>query len=362
MRKTQNGAKRPRDDSHNKPLKFIRGLTLSQHPPEQRKDLFLMKLQDVAKSQSLDTRDFEGYTIRERFAKVGWEQLLNLKCDKVYKRVVIQWTASLSRNGDTLTSIVDEKSYTITPAVIRDILKVDTRTDLPYACFNINDFQPTTENKIRWLEACKTVFGTVEDVKSYKGWYNSSRMTPLVKILSRIGTSTFLQGLTMMASVKAQGIWLLHSLFTGEDLYSFAHIMIDNIWDMYEKEHRKIIPYGNYISEILNRLGAVSKDEYVEVAPPGYRLISRVSFSGLSFSESPTEYIIDDYKQRIKFPKIVTEGEAPVDPPSTPQQPSNPLVNMTNCGKVYKDQKNTAVFIQPTSPYFIHNIRTLLQM
>ncbi|GKD84848.1 hypothetical protein Tco_1356002 [Tanacetum coccineum] len=305
MRKTQNGAKRPRDDTRNRPLKFIHGLTLSQHPLEQREDLFLMKLEDVMKAKSLHPTEFEGYTVRERFAKVGWEQLLNFKCDKIYKRVVIQWTASLSRNGDTLTGIVDGKSYTITPAVIRDLLKVDTRTDLPYARYNINDFQPTKEeNKIRWLEASKTVFGTVEAVKSCNGMYSISKMTPLVEILSRIVTSTFLQGVEKMDYVSAQCIWLLHSLFTGEYLFSFAHIMIDNIWDMYEKEHRIFIPYGNYISEILDRLGAVSKDEYVEVPPPlpslplGHLFIWRSSVHNLRYSESPTEYIIDDYAKQ----------------------------------------------------------------
>ncbi|GKB43246.1 hypothetical protein Tco_0888188 [Tanacetum coccineum] len=292
MRKTQNGAKRPRDDSHNKPLKFIRGLTLSQHPLEQRKDLFSMKLKDDVIAKSLHPTEFDGYTVKERFAKIGWEQLLNFKCDKIYKRVVIQWTASLSRKGDTLTGIVDEKSYKITPAVIRDLLKVDTRTDLPYARYNINDFQPTTEeNKIRWLEASKTVFGTLEDVKSWNGMYGIFKMTPLFKILLRIGTSTFLKGVEKM-------------------------------------------------DYILNRLGAMSKDEYVEVVPPQDRIVSRESVCGLKFSESPTEYIIDDRtkQQRITFPKIVTEGEAPVEPTGIPRAPSNPHVNMTNMENLINKQ------------------------
>ncbi|PWA53278.1 hypothetical protein CTI12_AA448020 [Artemisia annua] len=321
MMQSRNGAKRPRDDTRNRPLDFIPGLRLSRHPSEQRKDLFLMKFDDVAKAKSLHPTEFEGYTIRERFAKMGWEQLLNFKCDKIYRRVVIQWTASLSRNGDELTGIVDGKSYTITPKNIRDILKVDTRTDLPYAWFNKLDFQTTTdENKLRWVNACTTVFGTHEDAKATNGWYLRSKMTPLAKVLWLIGASTFYPRAENMIYVGAHEIYLLHALFTGEYLYSFAHLMIDDIWSMYENEHRQIIPHGYYISEILNRLGAVIKDEYVEVVPPQYRVISRESIPELKFSESPTEYIIDDLQkvQRVTFLKNIKPGVASRKSPQPP--------------------------------------------
>ncbi|GKA68113.1 hypothetical protein Tco_0768030 [Tanacetum coccineum] len=345
-----NGAKRPRGDTRNKPLDFIPGVRLSRHPPEQRKDLFLMKFDDpislsetplvmgpdvfvdaskglfsltsqfddVAKAKSLHSTEFEGYTIRERFAKVGWEQLLNFKCDKIYRRVVIQWTASLSTNGDELTGIVDGKSYTITPTIIRDLLKVGTRTDLPYAWFNKTDFH--------WVNACKTVFGTYEDAKATNGWYLTSKMTPLAKVLWLIWGSTFYPRAENMNHVGAHEIYLLHTLFTGEYLFSFAHLMIDDIWSMYENEHRRIIPHGYYISEILDRLGAVSKDEYVELVPPRYRIISRESIPELKFSESPTEYIIDDLHkvQRVTFLKNVKPGVAPRKSPQSPLENKPP--------------------------------------
>nr|GEY28599.1 hypothetical protein [Tanacetum cinerariifolium] len=313
----QNGAKRPRDDSHDKPLEFICGLRLSQHPPEQRKDLFLKKLKDVAKTKSLHPTEFEGYTIRERFAKVGWEQLLDFNCEKIYRRVVIQWTSSLSKNGDELTGIVNGKPYTITPAVIRDLLGVDTRTDMSYARLSKADFRITTdEKKIRWLEACKTVFGTYEDAKAKNGWYLRSKMTPLVKVLWLIGASTFNPRAENMNFVRAREIYLLHALSTGEYLYSFAHVMINNIWNMYEFADQQTIPHGHYISEILDRLGAVSNDEYIQVVPPQYRLISRESIYGIRFSESPVEYIIDDCEnfQRVTFSKKVIQGEGPYEP------------------------------------------------
>ncbi|GJS32665.1 hypothetical protein Tco_0531047 [Tanacetum coccineum] len=313
----QNGAKRPRDDSHDKPLEFICGLRLSQHPPEQQKDLFLKKLKDVAKTKSLHPTEFEGYTIRERFAKVGWEQLLDFNCEKIYRRVVIQWTSSLSKNGDELTGIVNGKPYTITPAVIRDLLGVDTRTDMSYARLSKADFRITTdEKKIRWLEACKTVFGTYEDAKAKNGWYLRSKMTPLVKVLWLIGASTFNPRAENMNFVRAREIYLLHALSTGEYLYSFAHVMINNIWNMYEFADQQTIPHGHYISEILDRLGAVSNDEYIQVVPPQYRLISRESIYGIRFSESPVEYIIDDCEnfQRVTFSKKVIQGEGPSEP------------------------------------------------
>ncbi|GJW22557.1 hypothetical protein Tco_0033179 [Tanacetum coccineum] len=340
MTKSRNGGKRPREEAHDKPLEsvsfialsqhppaFISGLTLSQHPPEQRKDFFLRKVNDVVRAKSLHPTDFEGYTIRERFAKMGWEQLLNFNCDKIYRRVVIQWTASLSRNGDELTGIVDGKSYTITPKNIRDLLEVDTCTDLPYSRFNEAYFQATTdENRERWLEACTTVFGTHENAKKTSEGYDKSKMNPLVKILWEIGVTTFHPRLDEdMNYVQAREICLLHALFTGNYLYSFAHLMIDDIWDMYEHEHRKTIPHGYYISEILSRLGAVSKDEYTEVISPQYRLISRKSFFlDLEFTESPTEYIIDDREtyQRVTFPKKVKQGETPREP-----LPHIPVVN-----------------------------------
>ncbi|PWA81384.1 hypothetical protein CTI12_AA188720 [Artemisia annua] len=307
-----------------KALKFIPGLTLSQHPPEQRKNLFLWKFINIMNAKSLHPTEFEGYTIRERFAKMGWEQLLNFQCDKIYKRVVIQWTATLSRNGDKLTGVVDGKSYTITPAVIRDLLKVDTRTDLPYVRFKEADLLTTTdENKVRWREACRVVFGTHEDVQPTNGWYPRSKMTPVVQVLWRIGVSTFHpRFLDYLYSVSAREIYLLHALFTGDYLYSFAHLMIDDIWDMYEHEHKKFIPHGYYISEILNRLGAVSKDESGEVVPPLCRLITRETFfPDLRFSESPAEYIIvAGATQRVTFPKKVKQGEAPRKFPQQPLQ------------------------------------------
>ncbi|GJU65666.1 RNA-directed DNA polymerase, eukaryota, partial [Tanacetum coccineum] len=94
-----------------------------------------------------------------------------------------------------------------------------------------------------------------------------------------------------MNRIGAHEIYLLHALFTGEYLFSFAHLMIDDIWSMYENEHRRIIPPGYYISEILDRLGAVSRYEHVEVVPPQYRIISRESIPELKFSESPMEYV-----------------------------------------------------------------------
>ncbi|KAK1408338.1 hypothetical protein QVD17_40029 [Tagetes erecta] len=131
MRRVVIGVKRGRDDTgthNNEGLEFIPGLTLSQHPAGIRKDLFMKKLNSVIRSKSLHPTELEGYTIRERFHKMGWEKLLNMPCDKIYKRLVIQWVASLSRNGDELTGTVDGKLYTITPKIIRDVLGVDTRT------------------------------------------------------------------------------------------------------------------------------------------------------------------------------------------------------------------------------------------
>nr|GEX88926.1 hypothetical protein [Tanacetum cinerariifolium] len=313
--KSWNGAKRPRGGTRNKPLDFIRGLRLSRHPPEQRKDLFLKKFDDVAKAKSLHPTEFEGYTIRERFAKVGCEQLLNFKCDKIYRRVVIQWTASLSRNGDELTGIVDGKSYTITPTIIRDLLKVDTRTDLPYALFNKTDFQTTTgETKLRWVNACKTVFGTYEDAKAINGWYLRSKMTPLAKVLWLIGGSTFYPRAEKMNRIGAHEIYLLYALFTGEYLFSFVHLMIDDIWR------------------------AVSRYEYVEVVPPQYRIISRESIPELKFSESPMEYIINDMEKvlRVTFLKKVKPGVAP-QPPFENKPPQmrvpDPYMDMTKLQK-----------------------------
>lgn len=191
------------------------------------------------KAKPLHTKEFEGYTIRERFERMGREQLLSFDCEKIYKRVVIQWTSSLSRNGDELTGIVDGKSYTITPEIIRDLLKVDTRTDFPYSCFNVADFQTTTNENNRWNEACKTVFGLIENVKKGFGGYQRLQMTPLVQILWRIGVCTFHPRLEDMNCVLAREIYLLHALFTGDYLYSFAHLMIDDIWDMYEDKNRR---------------------------------------------------------------------------------------------------------------------------
>lgn len=169
------------DWGHNEALEFIPESTSSQYPPEKPIDLSKNKFKNIIVAKSLHPTEFNGYTIRERFAKMGWEQLLDFECDKIYRRIVIDWTASLSRKGDELTGIVDGKPYTISPTIIRDLLKVDTRTDLPYARFNQADFQTITdENEIRWLEACKTVFGRELDKNVA---ISHLEMTPVVKIL-----------------------------------------------------------------------------------------------------------------------------------------------------------------------------------
>ncbi|PWA92354.1 hypothetical protein CTI12_AA080070 [Artemisia annua] len=366
MMLTRCGAKRSRDEARNKPLQFIPGLTLSQHPPEQRKDLFLQKLEDIVIAKSLHPTEFEGYTIRERFAKMGWEQLLNFKCDKIYRRVVIQWTASLSRNGDELTGIVDGKPYTITPTIIRDLLKVDTRTDLPYERFKEADLQTTTdENKRRWIEACTTVFGTHADLKETPNGYERDKMIPLVQILWRIGLWTFHPRIEDIYFVKVREIYLLHALFTGDYLYSFAHLMIDDIWDMYEQEHRNYIPHGYYISLILNKLGAVSKDESVEMVPSMFRLISRDSFfPDLKFSESPTEYIIDvRVTQQTTFPKKVKVGEAPRQPPhQIPQPPFQKMPSQIHVPDPHVDMTKLENLIIKQSFQFQNQQNALIMM
>ncbi|GJW97041.1 hypothetical protein Tco_0178849 [Tanacetum coccineum] len=341
---TRCGAKRARDEAHNRPLQ----LTLFQHPPEQRRDLFLQKLKDVVIAKSLHPTEFEGYTVRERFAKLGWEQLLNFKCDKIYRRVVIQWTTSLSRNGDELTGIVDGKSYTITPTIIRDLLKVDTRTYVPYVRFKEADLQTSTdENKRRWIDACTTVFGTHEDLKETPNGYERDKMISLVQIMWRIGVWTFHPCIEDIYFVKAREIYRLHELFMGDYLYSFAHLMIDDIWDMYEQEHRNYIPHGYYVSLILNKLGAVSKDESVEMVPSMFHLISRnLFFPDLKFSESPTEYIIDArVTQQDTFPKKV---KVAVPDPQIPQPPfqkmppqipvPDPQMDMTKLQNLIQEQ------------------------
>lgn len=324
MNPSKVGVKRRRDDES---LRYIPRLTLSQHPHGQRKHLFMMKLNTIIRSKSLHPTQFEGYTVRERFERMGWEQLLKFSCDKIYKRVVIQWTASLSRNGDELTGIVDGKSYTITPTIIRDLLGVDTRKDLPYARFNKAELETNTvENKRRWVEACKTVFGIEENAKKKNKGYDRSKIAPLVKILWQIGLWTFHPRLVqsfMDDEIYRHEIYLLHALFTGDYLYSFAQLMIDNIWDMYEHEHQQNIPHGYYLSEVLYLLGAVSEDEYVEIVSPQCREISRIAFHrDLAFSESSTEYIIDDREteQRVTFPKVI-QGEAVPRVSQTPLQP-----------------------------------------
>lgn len=196
---------------------------------------------------------------------------------------------------------------------------------MPYARFNEADLlTKTAENKKRWLEACKTVFGVAEHAKKgLQGRYQKSKMTPLMQILWRIGGSTFDPRFPMYEIYRRE-IYLLHAVFTGDYLYSFAHLMIDDIWGMYEHEHQQNIPHGYYISEILNRLGAVSEDEYVEVITPQYRQITRILLSSLHFSESHNEYIIDDRvtEQQVTFPKKVTIEEASPQPPLRFPQPS----------------------------------------
>lgn len=318
---------------HIEALEVIPASTLSGCPPEQPIDLSRNKSTNIIVAKSLHPTDFYGYTIRERFAKMGWEQLLDFDSDKIYRRIVIDWTTSLSRKGDELTGIVDGKPYTISPAIIRDLLKVDTRTDLPYARFNHADFQTLTdENEIRWLEACKTVFGRGLDKNVVISYLE---MTPLVKILWGIGLWTFHPRLNNTNCVLAREIYLLHALYTGEYLYSFAHLMIDDIWSMYEDEYQKTVPHVYYLSEILTRLGAVSQDELVEVVDLSHRQIRRSSFPDLRFSESPTRYIIYDrvLKQQVTFLKKAIEVEAPPQSPPHLIPTPNPLADKNNNSK-----------------------------
>ncbi|GKC79222.1 hypothetical protein Tco_1129996, partial [Tanacetum coccineum] len=258
-------------------------------------------------SGHIEALEFIPASTLERFAKMGWEQLLDFDTEKIYRRIVIDWTASLSRKGDELTGIVDGKPYTISPTIIRDLLKVDTRTDLPYARFNQADFQTITdENEIRWLEACKTVFGRELDKNVVISYLE---MTPL--------------------------IYLLHAVYTGEYLHSFAHLMIDDIWSMYEDEYQKTIPRVYYLSEILTRLGAVSQDELIEVVDLSHRQITRSSFRDLRFSETPTRYIIYDrvLKQQVTFLKKAIEVEAPPQSPPHLMPIPNPHADKTNNSK-----------------------------
>nr|XP_043634766.1 uncharacterized protein LOC122605871 [Erigeron canadensis]XP_043634767.1 uncharacterized protein LOC122605871 [Erigeron canadensis] len=321
--------------AHNTPFRFNHKLTLSQHPREHRKGLFIQKYRNIVMAKALHPTDFQGYTIRERFVKMGWGQLLNLNCDKIYRRVVIQWMSTLSKDGDELTGKVDGKSYTITPVIIRNLLGVDTRTDLPYARFNKEEFQANTdENKRRWIDARKIVFGLNEDSNAGLGEFHKSKMTPLVKILWQIGVWTFYPRLGDIDCdfLRTHEIYLLHALFTGDYLYRFAHLMIDDIWDMYEHEYRKIIPHGYYISEILSHLGAVHENESVETVPLPYRSLSKKSFPDLEFSESPTTYLVADrvLGQRVVLQKEVIEGKSLLQPPHHQMPGPSPHPDMTN--------------------------------
>ncbi|GJY03063.1 hypothetical protein Tco_0361215 [Tanacetum coccineum] len=311
-------------------------------------------------SGHIEALEFIPASTLERFAKMGWEQLLDFDSDKIYRRIVIDWTASLSRKGDELTGIVDGKPYTISPTIIRDLLKVDTRTDLPYARFNQADFQTITdENEIRWLEACKTVFGRELDKNVVISYLE---MTPLVKILWGIGLWTFHPVLmTRIVFWPVRSIFFtqciqeeetifskridLDGLLTSKverfrnpqriDLDGFAHLMIDDIWSMYEDEYQKTIPRVYYLSEILTRLGAVSQDELIEVVDLSHRQITRSSFRDLRFSETPTRYIIYDrvLKQQVTFLKKAIEVEAPPQSPPHLMPIPNPHADKTNNSK-----------------------------
>ncbi|GKC53394.1 hypothetical protein Tco_1076139 [Tanacetum coccineum] len=199
--------------------------------------------------------------------------------------------------------------------------------------------------------------GTIahEDAKVIEPYgYEVKKMTPLVHILWGIGVWTFHLCIEDIYWVKACEIYLLHALYTGDYLYSFAHLMIDDIWDMYEQEQRNAIPHGCYISEILNRLGAVSNDEYVEVISHECRIISTNSFFPyLIFSESPTEYIIDARRTglRVTFPKKLKQGEVPCQPPPQfglpPQIPK--LQNLTNKQSSHNEKQNNVLITMITN-------------
>ncbi|XP_071702095.1 uncharacterized protein [Rutidosis leptorrhynchoides] len=240
---------------------------------------------------------------------MGWEQLLNLNCEKIYRRVVIEWMSSLTRNGDELSGIVDGRCYSITPAVIREVLGVDTRKDVLYGRFS------EIPNGRRWVVACNTIFGPDEDRALYEEYESDGKqykiyehwlMTPLAQILWEILFSELHRDSTLPSGVWPREIYLLHAFVTGDYLYSFALLMIDDIWNMYEDENQHNIPHGSYISIILNSLGAVSKDECAEMVSPEDCIVSRRTFGGLLFfSESSSECALyDDTSEKDQtFPK-----------------------------------------------------------
>nr|XP_043635128.1 uncharacterized protein LOC122606229 [Erigeron canadensis] len=218
---------------------------------------------------------------------------------------------------------------------------------------------PLQKTKLDGLKAARLSSGEEnEDIKAKEG-YEISMMTPLAKILWRIAKSTFISRDFLLTSIYPREIHLLHALLTGDYLYSFAHLMIDDIWDMYEQQDRRYIPYGNYISEILCRLGAVFEDENVKVVPSIDSVMSVGSFGMLEFSESPTEHIIYDrgMEERITFPNQGTR-EAPPQPQPTnlfsqtyqdmpPQTPvPSPNVEMTNLFTKFQNlmDKQSSIF------------------
>nr|GEV83064.1 hypothetical protein [Tanacetum cinerariifolium] len=375
---TRCGAKRARDEAHNRPLQ----LTLFQHPPEQRKDLFLQKLKDVVIAKSLHPTEFEGCTVRERFAKLGWEQLLNFKCDKIYRHVVIQWTASLSRNEDELTGIVDVKSYTITPTIIRDLLKVDTRTYVPYVRFKEADLQTSTdENKRRWIEACTTVFGTHEDLKETPNGHYIRHGYYISFILNKLGTVSKNESVEMVPSMfrlisrnlffpdlkfsessteyiidarVAQQATFPKKVKVGEaphqtppqihvsgphmDMTKLQNLINDQSFQLQNQQNELILMVTKLQKQLEGQvLEAKFREEEMEKSLVS-NLRMQLEHQALEIEQSSTEYIIDArVAQQATFPKKVKVGEAPHQTP--PQiHVSGPHIDMTKLQNLINEQ------------------------
>ncbi|GKC63270.1 hypothetical protein Tco_1095868, partial [Tanacetum coccineum] len=102
-------AKEVKDGGFGK-LKIADGVVLVDNDVDD--EVLIHEVEEVLESEDMaqcsgrnEAFEFIPESTLERFAKMGWEQLLDFDCDKIYRRIVIDWTASLSRKGDELTGI-----------------------------------------------------------------------------------------------------------------------------------------------------------------------------------------------------------------------------------------------------------------
>jgi hypothetical protein len=217
---------------------------------------------------------------------------------------IIEWMATLRREDGNnpprtmrLVGTVDNNDYELSFETMRQVANFDSLPDHQYEYpANILSGEET-EN---WNDMLAELF-----IVNYNFHMARSELKPLVLLLTQIMGKNVIPRLSDMSVVRHYDIRVLYALVTGQQVLSFRHLVMLNVWESRESYTRKAIPHCRLLSTLLRMNGAVEPGELGVIKKHTQLRFSSLNRQSWEYVEEDRYHVLIEQgsKARLRFRK-----------------------------------------------------------